>query len=90
MNVPLKAVTGSKALDGNLEATMREIGREARKAARAMALASDEQKNRALAAMAEAYPRLQQRRSSLANAEDRGRGQSRWRDTGLPRPAQTR
>ena len=34
MNVPLKAVTGSKRLDGNLEAIMREIGREARQAAK--------------------------------------------------------
>jgi glutamate-5-semialdehyde dehydrogenase len=50
MNAPLKAVAGSEAL----EPTMLKIGREARRAARALALASAAQKNRALAAMAKA------------------------------------
>ena len=50
MNAPLKAVSSS----GTLEATMRGIGRESRQAARALALASAAQKNRALAAMAKA------------------------------------
>jgi glutamate-5-semialdehyde dehydrogenase len=50
MNAPLKAVQS----DGKLEATMRGIGRDARAAARVLALASGAQKNRALAAMAEA------------------------------------
>jgi glutamate-5-semialdehyde dehydrogenase len=50
MNAPLKAVSSS----GTLEATMRGIGRESRQAARALALASTSQKNRALAAMAKA------------------------------------
>jgi glutamate-5-semialdehyde dehydrogenase len=50
MNAPLKAVSSS----GTLEATMRGIGRELRQAARALALASASQKNRALAAMAKA------------------------------------
>ena len=51
---------------GILDATMRDIGRAAREAARALALAPAAQKNRALAAMAEAirafavgYPRRQ-------------------------------
>jgi glutamate-5-semialdehyde dehydrogenase len=48
MNAPLKAVGGS----GELDATMRKIGRDARRAGRALALASTPQKNRALAAMA--------------------------------------
>jgi glutamate-5-semialdehyde dehydrogenase len=50
MNAPLKAVAGS----GKLDVVMREIGREARKAARALALAPAARKNRALAAMAKA------------------------------------
>jgi glutamate-5-semialdehyde dehydrogenase len=48
MNAPLKAVDSS----GTLEATMHDIGRAARRAARTLALASPAQKNRALAAMA--------------------------------------
>jgi glutamate-5-semialdehyde dehydrogenase len=50
MNAPLKAVSSS----GTLEATMRGMGRTSRQAARALALASAAQKNRALAAMAKA------------------------------------
>ncbi len=50
MNAPLKAVSRP----GALEATMRDIGRESRNAARALALAPASQKNRALAAMARA------------------------------------
>jgi len=50
MNAPLKAVSRP----GALEATMRDIGRESRNAARALALAPASQKNRALAAMAKA------------------------------------
>jgi glutamate-5-semialdehyde dehydrogenase len=75
MNAPLKAVTGSRKLDGNLEATMREIGREARKAARALALAPTAQKNRALAAMATA---LRSSRAAIlaANAEDKAEAKS--------------
>jgi glutamate-5-semialdehyde dehydrogenase len=65
MNAPLKAVGNSD----NLEATMRDIGREARVAARALALAPASRKNRALAAMAKA---LRQSRTPIlaANAED--------------------
>jgi glutamate-5-semialdehyde dehydrogenase len=65
MNAPLKAVEGA----GKLEATMREIGREARKAAHVLALVPAAHKNRALAAMAKAMRRA---RSAIlaANAED--------------------
>ncbi|MFY9893324.1 MAG: glutamate-5-semialdehyde dehydrogenase [Xanthobacteraceae bacterium] len=65
MNAPLKAVEGA----GKLDATMREIGREARKAARVLALAPAARKNRALGAMAKA---LRRARPAIlaANAED--------------------
>jgi glutamate-5-semialdehyde dehydrogenase len=70
MNAPLKAVAGSGKREVNLAATMREIGREARTAARALALAPAAQKNRALAAMAKA---IRGARSAIlaANADDR-------------------
>ena len=65
MNAPLAAVGNS----GALEATMHEIGRAARQAARALALAPAARKNRALAAMAAAIRRS--RPAILAaNAED--------------------
>jgi glutamate-5-semialdehyde dehydrogenase len=73
MNAPLKAVAGSEKLearrDAELEAMMRQIGREARQAARVLALAPPVQKNRALAAMAAA---LRRSRDAIlaANAED--------------------
>jgi glutamate-5-semialdehyde dehydrogenase len=65
MNAPLKAVQNV----GKLEATMRAIGRDARAAARVLALASGAQKNRALAAMAKA---VRGSRASIlaANADD--------------------
>jgi glutamate-5-semialdehyde dehydrogenase len=65
MNAPLKAVGNS----GKLEATMRDLGREARKAAHTLALAPAAQKNHALSAMAKAIRRT---RSAIlaANAED--------------------
>src|ERR1700728_1209828 len=71
MNAPLKAVQSS----GKLEATMRGIGRDARAAARVLALASPAQKNRALAAMAEA---IRGSRAAIlaANAEDRAEAKS--------------
>jgi glutamate-5-semialdehyde dehydrogenase len=65
MNAPLKAVQGS----ANLEATMRAIGREARAAARVLALAPGAQKNRALAAMAKAI-RSSHAAILAANADD--------------------
>ncbi len=65
MNAPLKAIGSTD----KLEATMREIGRAARRAARTLALAPAAQKNEALAAMAKAIRRA---RAAIlaANAED--------------------
>lgn len=65
MNAPLKAV-GTAA---TLEATMSEIGRQAREAAHALALAPAARKNRALAAMARA---IRSSRAAIlaANTED--------------------
>jgi glutamate-5-semialdehyde dehydrogenase len=71
VNAPLKAVAGA----GSLTATMREIGRAARSAARALALATPAQKNRALAAMAKA---IRGSRAAIlaANAQDRAEAQA--------------
>jgi glutamate-5-semialdehyde dehydrogenase len=65
MNAPLKAVENP----GKLDATMRHIGRAARRASQALALAPAARKNRALAAMAAAIRRS---RAAIlaANAED--------------------
>jgi glutamate-5-semialdehyde dehydrogenase len=71
MNAPLKAVAGADKLD----VTMREIGREARKAARALALAPAVQKARALAAMAKAI-RNSRAKILAANAEDQAEAKS--------------
>jgi glutamate-5-semialdehyde dehydrogenase len=70
MNAPLKAVGGSTKIEAGLAATMREIGRDARSAARALALAPAAQKKRALAAMAKA---IRGSRSTIlaANTDDR-------------------
>ena len=65
MNAPLKAVANAPAL----EATMLEIGRDARAAARTLALAAPARKNRALAAMAAAI-RASRAAILAANAED--------------------
>jgi glutamate-5-semialdehyde dehydrogenase len=65
MTAPLKSIEGT----GDIVAAMAEIGRRARAAARVLALAPAEQKNRALAAMAEAI-RTQQASILAANAED--------------------
>ena len=65
MNAPLKAVPGP----GGLPAAMRAIGREARGAARLLALAGTAQKNRALAAMAKSV-RASRAAILAANAED--------------------
>jgi glutamate-5-semialdehyde dehydrogenase len=73
MNAPLKAVGDA----GDLDVIMREIGRDARRAARALALASTAQKNKALAGMARS---LRRSKAAIlkANAEDiaaaKGRG----------------
>ncbi|HEY7232483.1 MAG TPA: glutamate-5-semialdehyde dehydrogenase [Pseudolabrys sp.] len=65
MTAPLKSIERS----GDIAGTMGEIGRRARAAARVLALTSAEQKNRALASMAEAI-RLQASLIVAANAED--------------------
>jgi glutamate-5-semialdehyde dehydrogenase len=65
MNAPLKPVTGV----GDLEAAMHALGREARQAARTLALAPSAQKNRALAAMAKAI-RCAGSEILAANAQD--------------------
>jgi glutamate-5-semialdehyde dehydrogenase len=65
MNAPLKAI-GSAV---SLEATLRHLGRDARRASRTLALAPAAQKNRALAAMANA---IRSSRAAIlaANRED--------------------
>ena len=65
MAAPLKSIEGS----GDIAASMGEIGRRARAAARILALASAEQKNRALQLMAAAI-RAQVSPILAANAED--------------------
>jgi len=65
MTAPLKSIEGS----GDIGAAMGEIGRHARAAARVLALASAEQKNRALQLMAAAI-RAQVSLILTANAED--------------------
>jgi glutamate-5-semialdehyde dehydrogenase len=65
MSAPLKSIDGT----GDIAATMAEIGRGARAAARVLALASTEQKDRALERMAVAI-RAQVPRILAANAED--------------------
>src|SRR5579885_1662495 len=65
MTAPLKSIEGT----GDIAAVMADIGRGARAAARALALAPAEQKNRALSAMATAL-RSQSGAILAANAED--------------------
>src|SRR5512144_2379410 len=65
MSAPLKSIEGS----GDIAAAMGEIGRRARAAARALALAPADQKNRALGGMAVAV-RAQTSLILAANAED--------------------
>jgi glutamate-5-semialdehyde dehydrogenase len=65
MSAPLKSIEGSS----DMAAAMGEIGRRARAAARALALAPADQKNRALGAMAAAV-RAQSPLILAANAED--------------------
>ena len=75
MNAPLKAVSSPEKAGATLAVTMREIGRDARLAARALALAPAAQKNRALAAMAKAIRRARDR-ILAANAEDQAETKS--------------
>jgi glutamate-5-semialdehyde dehydrogenase len=71
MTAPLKSIegTGDQSKAGALAAAMAGIGRAARAAARVLALASAEQKDRALDLMAAAV-RAQKARILAANAED--------------------
>ncbi len=65
MTAPLKSIEGT----GDIAAAMAEIGRQARAAARALALASSARKNKALHAMAAAL-RAHESAILAANAED--------------------
>ena len=65
MSAPLKSIEGT----GDIAALMAEIGRQARAAARTLALASTAQKDRALQLMADAV-RAEKSRILSANAED--------------------
>ena len=65
MTAPLKSIEGT----GDIAATMAELGRRGRAAARVLALAPTERKDRALAAMAKAI-RATTARIMAANAED--------------------
>jgi glutamate-5-semialdehyde dehydrogenase len=65
MSAPLKSIEGT----GDLATSMAEIGQKGRSAARALALASTAQKDRALEGMAAAV-RAQKTRILAANAED--------------------
>src|SRR4249920_4193130 len=65
MSAPLKSIEGSS----DIAAAMGEIGRRARAAARALALAPEDQKNRALGSMAVAIG-AQAPLILAANAED--------------------
>jgi glutamate-5-semialdehyde dehydrogenase len=71
MTAPLKSIDGT----GDMAAVMAAIGLNARLAARALALASTEQKDRALDLMA-ACVRAQKARILAANAEDLGEARS--------------
>ncbi len=65
MSAPLKSIEGT----GDIAACMAELGRQARAAARALALVSTAQKDRALQLMADAV-RAEKSRILSANAED--------------------
>src|SRR5665647_262961 len=72
MSAPLKSIEGTGDIAAaNLSGAMGAIGRSGRLAARVLALASTDQKNRALELMAAAI-RAQKARILTANAEDLG------------------
>ena len=71
MTAPLKTIEGS----GDIAATMRNIGQQAKTAARVLALASTAQKDRALAAMAAAI-RSTKSEILAANADDLADGKT--------------
>jgi glutamate-5-semialdehyde dehydrogenase len=78
MTAPLKTIEKT----GDIAATMRELGRQAKAAARVLALASSAQKDRALATMAAAI-RASKADILAANAEDMAAGKA----AGLTRAA---
>ena len=80
MNAPLTVVSAEP-----LETTMRQLGREARAAARILALAPAAQKNRALAAMAAAI-RGAGAKILAANAKDRAEAKSAGASRNQARP----
>src|SRR5205814_9199962 len=71
MTAPLKTIEGS----GEIAATMSDIGRRAKAAARVLALAATAQKDRALAGMASAI-RASKSEILAANAEDLADGKT--------------
>src|SRR5204863_339648 len=71
MTAPLKTIEGS----GEIAATMSDIGRRAKAAARVLALAATAQKDRALAGMASAI-RASKSEMLAANAEDLADGKT--------------
>ena len=71
MTAPLKTIEGS----GDIAATMRNIGQQAKAAARVLALAATDQKDRALAGMAAAI-RASKSEILAANAEDLADGKT--------------
>ena len=73
MSAPLKSIEGTGDLNASLSATLAGIGRAARAAARVLALAPADRKNRALAAMAAAV-RAEVTAILAANAEDVAEG----------------
>ena len=82
MTAPLKTIEGS----GDIAATMRDIGRRAKAAARVLALASTAQKDRALAGMAAAI-RAGKSEILAANAEDLADGKTAGLTPAVARPA---
>ena len=82
MTAPLKAIDGN----ADLPALMTDLGARARAAARVLALAPPEQKNRGARGHGAGDPR--QRAAILAaNAEDVAEARAGGADVGLPRPA---
>src|SRR3990167_3684989 len=73
MTAPLKTIDGTGDIAATMHDTMVSLGRQAKAAARVLALASTAQKDRALAAMAAAI-RANRAEILAANAEDMADG----------------
>ena len=84
MTAPLKTVEGS-----DIAVLMEDIGRQAKSAARALALAPTAQKNEALAAMADGDPRAQVRHPR-GQCAGRGGSQDCRHHIGVSRPPRAR